>query len=161
MVNPAPVVRERAREVALEVLETLDGRGVYGIELFELSDGEILVNEIAPRPHNSGHWTIEGAHSSQFEQHARAVLGWPLGAAERRAPSVTTNILGDVDNPQSAELSGVEAVLEDPAASLHWYGKREVRPLRKMGHVTLTDAESDAETLLERARELRDGLTFT
>jgi len=157
----APAVRERAREVALEVLEMLDGRGVYGIELFETSEGEILVNEIAPRPHNSGHWTIEGAHSSQFEQHARAVLGWPLGAAERRAPSVTTNILGDVEDPQPAELSGVEAVLETPAASLHWYGKREVRPLRKMGHVTLSDAESDAETLLARARELRDGLTFT
>ena len=163
LVTPArtnPAVRERAREVTLEVLETLDGRGVYGIELFELADGGILVNEIAPRPHNSGHWTIEGARSSQFEQHARAVLGWPLGAAERRAPSVTTNILGDVEDPQPAELSGAEAVLEAPAASLHWYGKREVRPLRKMGHVTLSDAESDAETLLERARELRDGLTF-
>ena len=156
----APAVRERAREVALEVLETLDGRGVYGIELFELNDGEVFVNEIAPRPHNSGHWTIEGAHSSQFEQHARAVLGWPLGAAERRAPSVTTNILGDVEDPQTAELSGVDPVLKASAASLHWYGKREVRPLRKMGHVTLSDAGSDAETLLERARELRDGLTF-
>jgi 5-(carboxyamino)imidazole ribonucleotide synthase len=157
----APAVRERAREVALEVLETLDGRGVYGIELFELADGEIQVNEIAPRPHNSGHWTIEGARASQFEQHARAVLGWPLGSAERRAPSVTTNVLGDVDEPKPADLSGVEAVLEAPSASLHWYGKREVRPLRKMGHVTLSDADSDAETLLERARELRDGLTFT
>ena len=156
----APAVRERAREVALDVLETLDGRGVYGIELFELGDGRVLVNEIAPRPHNSGHWTIEGARSSQFEQHARAVLGWPLGAAERRAPSVTTNVLGDVEEPRPAELSGVEAVLAEPSASLHWYGKREVRPLRKMGHVTLSDAGSDAETLLERARELRDGLTF-
>ncbi|WP_254838157.1 5-(carboxyamino)imidazole ribonucleotide synthase [Natronomonas marina] len=163
LVTPArtsAAVRERAREVALDVLETLDGRGVYGIELFETRDGSILVNEIAPRPHNSGHWTIEGAHSSQFEQHARAVLGWPLGSAERRAPSVTTNILGDIESPEPAELSGVESVLSTPEASLHWYGKREVRPLRKMGHVTLSDADSDAETLLERARELRDGLTF-
>jgi 5-(carboxyamino)imidazole ribonucleotide synthase len=159
--RPDPAVRERAREVALEVLEMLDGSGVYGIELFELADGGIQVNEIAPRPHNSGHWTIEGARSSQFEQHARAVLGWPLGATERRAPSVTTNVLGDVEEPQPAELSGIEAVLSTPAASLHWYGKREVRPLRKMGHVTLSDADSDAETLLEAARSLRDGLTFT
>ena len=161
LVTPArtdPAVRERAREVAFDVLETLDGRGVYGIELFELADGGILVNEIAPRPHNSGHWTIEGARASQFEQHVRAVLGWPLGAAERRAPSVTTNLLGDIDEPQTADLSGVEAVLEEPSASLHWYGKREVRPLRKMGHITLTDA--DAATLLELARDLRDGLTF-
>ncbi len=156
----APGVRERAREVALDVLELLDGRGVYGIELFETREGEIMVNEIAPRPHNSGHWTIEGARSSQFEQHARAVLGWPLGAAERRAPSVTTNILGDVEDPEPAALSGVEDVLSTPEASLHWYGKREVRPLRKMGHVTLSDVDADAETLLERARELRDGLTF-
>ena len=163
LVTPArtdPAVRERAREVAFEVLETLDGRGVYGIELFELADGGILVNEIAPRPHNSGHWTIEGAHASQFEQHVRSVLGWPLGAAERRSPAVTTNVLGDVEKPQPAELSGVEAVLEEPSASLHWYGKREVRPLRKMGHVTLTDADADAATLLERARSLRDELTF-
>ena len=161
LVTPArtdPAVHERAREAAFEVLEMLDGRGVYGIELFELADGGILVNEIAPRPHNSGHWTIEGARASQFEQHVRSVLGWPLSAAERRAPSVTTNILGDVGEPEPADLSGVEAVLEEPSASLHWYGKREVRPLRKMGHVTLTDA--DATTLLERARDLRDGLTF-
>ena len=163
LVTPArtdPAVRERAREVAFEVLETLDGRGVYGIELFELADGGILVNEIAPRPHNSGHWTIEGARASQFEQHVRAVLGWPLGAAERRSPAVTTNLLGDVEEPEPVELSGVEAVLEEPSASLHWYGKREVRPLRKMGHVTLTDADADAATLLERARDLRDELTF-
>ena len=151
-------VRARARETAFDVLDILDGRGVYGIELFETSDGEILVNEIAPRPHNSGHWTIEGAYSSQFEQHVRAVLGWPLGAAERRAPAVTTNILGDVDENQPPELSGTERVLETPGASLHWYGKREVRPLRKMGHVTLVgDGEHE---LLDEARTLRNELTF-
>jgi 5-(carboxyamino)imidazole ribonucleotide synthase len=154
-------VRSRAREVAFEVLDMLDGRGVYGIEMFETRDGEILVNEIAPRPHNSGHWTIEGALTSQFEQHVRAVLGWPLGAAERRGPTVTTNILGDVDEPEDASLSGTEAVLEAHGASLHWYGKREVRPLRKMGHVTVVDDDAeDCEALLSRARQLRDGLTF-
>jgi 5-(carboxyamino)imidazole ribonucleotide synthase len=162
LVTPArtdQAVRERARGVAFEVLEEiLEGRGVYGIELFETRDGEILVNEIAPRPHNSGHWTIEGARTSQFEQHVRAVLGWPLGSTERRAPSVTTNILGDVDEPELAALYGTEAVLESPKASLHWYGKREVRPLRKMGHVTLTG--TDQESLLSAARRLRDGLTF-
>jgi 5-(carboxyamino)imidazole ribonucleotide synthase len=170
LVTPArtdPEVRERARAVAADVLEMLDGRGVFGIELFEASDersdrdGRILVNEIAPRPHNSGHWTIEGARTSQFEQHVRAVLGWPLGSTERRAPSVTTNVLGDVDDPEPAELSGVEAVLEAPDASLHWYGKLEVRPLRKMGHVTLVDDDADdTAALLSRARELRDRLSF-
>ncbi|MFD1512256.1 5-(carboxyamino)imidazole ribonucleotide synthase [Halomarina rubra] len=150
-------VAERAREVATDVLDAMDGRGVFGIELFQVGE-DVLVNEIAPRPHNSGHWTIEGAHCSQFEQHARSVLGWPLGATERRDVSVTTNLLGDVDDPEPAELSGVESVLSAPDAHLHWYGKREVRPLRKMGHVTVVGEER--ETTLDRAREVRDAVTF-
>ncbi|MFW5949586.1 MAG: 5-(carboxyamino)imidazole ribonucleotide synthase, partial [Halolamina sp.] len=100
-VSPARVddeTRERAREVVEDVLAELDGRGVFGVELFDV-DGEILVNEIAPRPHNSGHWTIEGAETSQFEQHVRAVLGWPLGPVERVAPTASANVLGDVDAP--------------------------------------------------------------
>ena len=163
LVAPARVddaVRERAREVAFDVLEMLDGRGVFGIELFETADGDILVNEIAPRPHNSGHWTIEGAVCSQFEQHVRAVLGWPLGSAEARSPAVTRNILGDVDQPETASLAGTGEVLSTPSASLHWYGKREVRPLRKMGHVTVTDADANRDDLLQTARELDDALTF-
>ncbi|MFC5970215.1 5-(carboxyamino)imidazole ribonucleotide synthase [Halomarina salina] len=150
-------VAERAREVATDVLDAMDGRGVFGIELFQV-DEEILVNEIAPRPHNSGHWTIEGAHASQFEQHARSVLGWPLGSTERRGASVTTNLLGDVEEPGPAELSGVESVLDAPDAHLHWYGKREARPLRKMGHVTVVG--DDADAALDRARDLRDAVTF-
>jgi 5-(carboxyamino)imidazole ribonucleotide synthase len=149
---------ERAEEVAREVLEALDGRGVYGIELFE-SDGDILVNEVAPRPHNSGHWTIEGCHVSQFEQHVRAVMGLPLGDTGRRSPTVSANLLGDVDEPRDAVLRGVEDALVVPRLALHWYGKREVRPLRKMGHVTLT-GEGDVEDLLGRVREVRDSLSF-
>ncbi len=162
-VTPARIddaVRSRAREVAFDVLELLDGRGVYGIELFETTAGEILVNEIAPRPHNSGHWTIEGAGCSQFEQHVRAVLGWPLGDATLRSPAVTANLLGDVTDPQIAELTGTETILETPDASLHWYGKREARPLRKMGHVTLTDDETDRDALLSRARSLVESVSF-
>ena len=156
-----PAVAERADAVAREVLSFLDGRGVYGIELFETQEGEILVNEVAPRPHNSGHWTIEGSSASQFEQHVRAVLGWPLGAADARAPTVTANVLGDVDEPEPATLRGVERVLDADRAAMHWYGKREARPLRKMGHLTLTgDGEDEAAGLLARARDLRDGLTF-
>ncbi|MFB6154430.1 MAG: 5-(carboxyamino)imidazole ribonucleotide synthase [Haloferacaceae archaeon] len=157
-------VLDRAQSVAHDVLDVMEGRGVYGIELFETREGEILVNEIAPRPHNSGHWTIEGAHTSQFEQHVRAVLGWPLGPAERRDATVMTNALGDVSETQEATLRGVGDVLETPGAHLHWYGKRDVRPLRKMGHVTVVptdDASADVETLLRTARDLRDGLTFT
>ncbi len=185
-------VRERALAVARDVLELLDGRGVYGIELFE-TDGEVLVNEIAPRVHNSGHWTIEGAATSQFEQHARAVLGYPLGATDTRAPTVTANLLGDVEESRptalrirggedlperappddggdpdadpGADLDADPAVLDAtpvlvaPDAHLHWYGKREVRPLRKMGHLTLVGDRS-REALLGDARALRGDLSF-
>ncbi|QRV15909.1 5-(carboxyamino)imidazole ribonucleotide synthase [Haloterrigena salifodinae] len=153
---------ERAYDVARDVLEVMDGRGVYGIELFETPDGEILLNEIAPRPHNSGHWTIEGAQSSQFEQHTRAVLGWSLGSTELRSPTVLTNLLGDVDEERRAELGDIDRLLETPGANLHWYGKRQVRPLRKMGHVTVSaeDEDADVEALLETARELEDAVTF-
>ena len=163
-------VLDRAEDVARDVLDTLSGRGVFGIELFETGDGEISVNEIAPRPHNSGHWTIEGARTSQFEQHVRAVLGWPLGSTRLRCPTVMANILGTVEESKPARLGTVEAVLEDPDASLHWYGKDEVRPLRKMGHLTVTgdgDADGevgsghgDADDLLAHARGIRDALTF-
>ncbi|WP_324756881.1 5-(carboxyamino)imidazole ribonucleotide synthase [Haloarcula montana] len=161
MVAPARAserVRERAQEVALNVLDVLDGRGVFGIELFQTGDDRILLNEIAPRPHNSGHWTIEGCHTSQFEQHLRAVTGRPLGPTDQRFPTVSTNILGDVDERQPATLSGEGSVFETDRAHLHWYGKRDVYDLRKMGHVTLTG--EDRERLLADARELRSGLTF-
>jgi 5-(carboxyamino)imidazole ribonucleotide synthase len=151
-------VRERAREVAHDVLDVMDGRGVFGIELFETSDGDIQLNEIAPRPHNSGHWTIEGCHTSQFEQHLRAVTGRPLGSTDQRFPTVSTNILGDVSERQPAELEGEDRVLETPRAHLHWYGKHEVYDLRKMGHVTLTG--DDGDDLLADTRTLRDGLSF-
>ncbi len=163
-VSPARVddaTRERARAVVVQVLAELDGRGVFGVELFDV-DGEILVNEIAPRPHNSGHWTIEGAATSQFEQHVRAVLGWPLGPVDRIAPTASANVLGDVAEPGPATLSGVDAVLSAPDASLHWYGKREARPLRKMGHLTVTDpGAEDATDALTTAESLRERLTFT
>ncbi|MGB9986383.1 5-(carboxyamino)imidazole ribonucleotide synthase [Salarchaeum japonicum] len=182
---------ERAREVALDVLDALDGRGVFGIELFETqasgqdaerasgdesdalvsnperprsgdgeeprADTEILVNEIAPRPHNSGHYTIEGAHTSQFEQHVRAVLGLPLGSTELRAPTAMANLLGTGEE-RPASLAGAADALGVETAALHWYGKRDVRPLRKMGHVTASG--DDIETALSRARTARDALDF-
>jgi 5-(carboxyamino)imidazole ribonucleotide synthase len=153
-------VRERAQSVAREVLSLMDGRGVYGIELFE-TDGEILVNEIAPRPHNSGHWTIEGARCSQFEQHVRAVLGLPLGSTALRDPVVSANLLGDEQPAREARPSGVEQLLGEPSVHLHWYGKREVRPLRKMGHFTVLGEEGDSlDALLESARTYRRYVEF-
>ncbi|MCH7662176.1 MAG: 5-(carboxyamino)imidazole ribonucleotide synthase [Euryarchaeota archaeon] len=170
-------VRERAQAVAREVLDLLEGRGVYGIELFEREErspsecsseersdsrgnGKILVNEIAPRPHNSGHWTIEGARSSQFEQHVRAVCGLPLGSTELREPVVSKNILGDERDSRKATLSGVDRLLAEPLVHLHWYGKREVRPLRKMGHFTVLGGDQSVEELLESARTYRRHVEF-
>lgn len=149
-------VLERARGVARQVLEVMEGRGVYGIELFEV-DGSILVNEVAPRPHNSGHWTIEGAETSQFEQHLRAVTGLPPGSTDLRCPTVSVNILG-VDGERTVNLGGVERILDEPRVHLHWYGKKLERPLRKMGHFTLTG--SDLDRLVERAQILHDRLRF-
>ncbi|XGI84502.1 5-(carboxyamino)imidazole ribonucleotide synthase [Halorutilales archaeon Cl-col2-1] len=148
-------VAERAHEVAREVLEAMEGRGVYGIELFE-HDGSVLVNEIAPRPHNSGHWTIEGAETSQFEQHIRAVTGLPLGSTELRDSAVSVNILGE-SGDRDVRLEGVDGLL-DSGAHLHWYGKRIEYPLRKMGHFTVTG--DDTEELLRQAEEIKNSLSF-
>ncbi|MEO5972391.1 MAG: ATP-grasp domain-containing protein, partial [Sphingomicrobium sp.] len=107
--------------------------GVLTVEFFACADGPI-VNEIAPRVHNSGHWTIEGAVTSQFEQHIRAICGLPLGSTRRIAPSVTMdNLIGD-------DVLGWEAIAADPEAKLHLYGKGAPRPGRKMGHVTRLQA---------------------
>lgn len=150
----ADSVRDRAGGIATDILELLPGRGVFGIELFEV-DGTVLVNEIAPRPHNSGHYTIEAAVTSQFDAHIRAVLGWPLGSTALRDVAVMANLLGSVDESQPVNLSGTERILETPGAALHWYGKREVYQLRKMGHVTcIPPAGPDHESLLPLAREL-------
>ena len=151
---------DRARSVALDVLDVVDGRGVVGVELFETTGGEVLFNEAAPRPHNSGHWTIEGARTSQFEQHVRAVLGWPLGPTRRRCPTATANLLGDVDEPRPARLYGVDRVLDEAGAHLHWYGKRQARSLRKMGHLTVTGEEDGRVAPLARAQDLAAGTTF-
>ncbi|MEI2384985.1 5-(carboxyamino)imidazole ribonucleotide synthase [Breoghania sp. JC706] len=120
-----------ARALGIRVAEALDYVGVLAVELFVVREGgseRLVANEIAPRVHNSGHWTQDGCLVSQFEQHVRAVAGWPLGAPERRCDVVMENLIGQ-DAENWAEI------LADPAARLHLYGKREIRPGRKMGHV--------------------------
>ena len=124
-----PKLAARAGEIASGLLAGLDYVGVMGIELFLLADGTLLANEIAPRVHNSGHWTIEGAETSQFEQHVRAALGLPLGPTTSLGVAVMTNLIGD-------DVNAWRGLLAEPGAHLHLYGKAEVRPGRKMGHVT-------------------------
>ena len=121
--------RAEARRIAETILAGLDYVGVIGVELFELADGRLLVNEIAPRVHNTGHWTLDACEVDQFEQHIRAVAGWPLGPTEPFAAAVMENLIGD-DADRWAELAA------DPTARVWLYGKDEARPGRKMGHVT-------------------------
>lgn len=123
-----PGAARQASEIARRVLDGLDYVGVVGIELFELPDGSLLVNEIAPRVHNSGHWTQDGAATDQFEQHVRAVAGWPLGPVHATARVEMTNLLGE-------EVGQWRALAADPSCRLHLYGKREARAGRKMAHV--------------------------
>lgn len=143
-----------AQQVAVQVAESLDVVGMLAVELFDTPAG-VLVNELAMRPHNSGHWTIDGAVTSQFENHLRAVLDLPLGAAEARAPHcVMVNVLGG-GNPDL--YPACRAVLRrDPGLRLHMYGK-DVRPGRKVGHVTVYG--DDLESLLARAHRAADRLS--
>lgn len=141
----------RAIELARRATEAIDAVGVVGVELFETCDGELLLNELAPRPHNSGHYTIEGCVTSQFENHLRAILGLPLGDPSLVAPAaVMVNVLGErAGRADSADLSSALAV---PGAHVHIYGKRHSRPGRKMGHVTALGASlDDAEAIAGRA----------
>jgi 5-(carboxyamino)imidazole ribonucleotide synthase len=126
----------QALDVAHLIADALDYVGVLTVELFlvEAEGGQrVLVNEIAPRVHNSGHWTIEGAQTSQFEQHVRAICGWPLGAAQAIGAIEMRNLIGD-------DVAGWRDILATPGVHLHLYGKAEARPGRKMGHVTLVNA---------------------
>lgn len=149
-------VKADAEKLALAIVEKLNVVGLLAIELFLTDRGEILVNELAPRPHNSGHWTLDACVTSQFEQHVRAVCGLPLGDVAVVSPVVMVNILGDAWKWDKGALVGDAnwaAVLSEPRAKLHLYGKKEPRIGRKMGHFTVTAATADAA--LEAARALK------
>ena len=122
-------VSEAARDAARKILAALDYVGVIGVEFFVRADGSLLVNEIAPRVHNSGHWTETACVVSQFEQHIRAVAGLPLGDANRHSDCVMENLIGD-------DITGVAALMAEPDVAIHLYGKAEAHPGRKMGHFT-------------------------
>jgi 5-(carboxyamino)imidazole ribonucleotide synthase len=132
----APDVLERAGVVARQAVSVIGGAGITAVELFLSRSGEILVNELAPRPHNSGHLTIEGSETSQFEQHLRCIVGLPPGDLSPRSPAVMINLLGAEGAGGQPVLDGLDEMLSLDGVHLHWYGKREVRPGRKMGHVT-------------------------
>lgn len=151
----APQVAARAAELACAVLQALDVVGVLCVELFLTRGGELLINEIAPRPHNSGHLTIEAAATSQFEQQLRAVCALPLGAVQMARPAAMANLLGDLWQNDAGDLRTPrwERALALPGVKLHLYGKAQPRPGRKMGHLTAcADSADAAEALVRRAR---------
>jgi 5-(carboxyamino)imidazole ribonucleotide synthase len=151
----ATVARD-AELLAAAIAEKLGVVGLLAVEMFVTTDGQVLVNELAPRPHNSGHWSIDGCETSQFEQHVRAVCGLPLGDVGVREATVMVNILGDAWRWSEGRVVGDpdwQAIVRAPRAKLHLYGKAEPRPGRKMGHFTVRDTE--VETALVRARELK------
>lgn len=144
---------EEAREVAIAVADALDYRGVMAVEFFVDTAGKLLVNEIAPRPHNSGHHTLDACECSQFEQQARVVAGLPIGSTGLLKPVVMWNLLGDLW-PGPTEFPDWSPILETPGARLHLYGKAEARAGRKMGHATFVgDTVEEALARVAKARE--------
>ncbi|EDM25217.1 phosphoribosylaminoimidazole carboxylase ATPase subunit [Lentisphaera araneosa HTCC2155] len=146
----------KARTLAEKTIEALGGVGIYGVEMFVDKQGEVFVNEVAPRPHNSGHYTIEACVTSQYEQHIRAVAGLPLGSPEQMRPCVMYNLLGEPGHTGEPVLDGLEVCLHIPGVSLHMYGKAETRGFRKMGHVTVTSENLDEA--LEKALIVKKNL---
>lgn len=155
--SPAPVdesVHRKAQELAVMATEAIDGKGIFAYEFFLTTDGNILLNESAPRPHNSGHYTIEGCVTSQFENHIRAVLGLPLGSTELRAPAVAMiNLLGTDERDAQVDINPDAFTAVD--GHLHMYGKLDSRPGRKMGHFTLLG--DDMHDTYKKAEALTDG----
>lgn len=147
-------VEQAATELACAIAEKLDLVGLLAVEMFLKPDGELLVNELAPRPHNSGHWTIEGCLTSQFEQHVRAVCGLPFGATEILRPAAMANLLGDLWQGGEPDWA---AALKIEGVHLHLYGKHEPRPRRKMGH--LTALANSADEAVARVRSAREALS--
>ncbi|MDC3252788.1 5-(carboxyamino)imidazole ribonucleotide synthase [Crocinitomicaceae bacterium] len=141
---------QKAYDIAIDVINKLELVGILAVELFLTSNGDILVNEVAPRPHNSGHHTIECNVTSQFEQHMRAVLNMPLGSTEMTRYGVMLNLIGSEGASGQAKYEGLSEVISQPGVHIHLYGKETTKPNRKMGHITIAAAS------MEKAKQLAD-----
>ncbi len=142
-----PSVEQEAYEIAEKIVIALDFIGILAVEMFLCKDGKILVNEIAPRAHNSGHHTIEANYTSQYEQHLRSILNLPLGSTKSLSPAVMVNLLGEKGFSGEAVYQGFENVVAVEGVKIHLYGKKNTKPYRKMGHITILDES------LEKAKE--------
>jgi 5-(carboxyamino)imidazole ribonucleotide synthase len=149
-------IHEEAHQIAKKIAEDLKIIGILAVEMFLTKDGKILVNELAPRPHNSGHQTIEGNVVSQFEQHLRAIFNQPLGDTACLNNAIMVNVLGEAGYEGPAVYQGIEKILKCPGVYVHLYGKALTKPFRKMGHVTIVDA--NREKAIEKARYVQETL---
>ncbi|WP_035334463.1 5-(carboxyamino)imidazole ribonucleotide synthase [Dokdonia sp. PRO95] len=132
-------VANKARAIAEQVSKAFGHVGLLAVEMFQTEDDEILVNEVAPRPHNSGHYSIEGSFTNQFEQHLRAILDLPLGNTDSKVASVMVNLVGDEGHTGAVKYKNIEQIMAMDGVTPHIYGKKETRPFRKMGHVTIVN----------------------
>ncbi len=143
-------VAEKAREIALHVADALGIVGLLAVEMFQTEDDEILVNEVAPRTHNSGHYSIEASYTSQFEQHLRSILDMPLGNTDNKVAGIMVNLVGEEGYSGEVIYENMEEILAIDGVTPHIYGKKHTRPFRKMGHVTIVNED------LDKAREIAE-----
>ena len=136
-------VAEKARAIAVKVSEAFEHVGLLAVELFQTEDDKIIVNEVAPRPHNSGHYSIEGSVTNQFEQHLRAILNLPLGETNSKLAAIMVNLVGEEGYRGNVEYKNIENILSLEGVTPHIYGKKQTRPFRKMGHVTIVNKDID------------------
>ena len=151
--NISKEIEKKVIDISIDAIKVLDGVGIFGVELFLTHSGEVLVNEIAPRPHNSGHYTVEACATSQFEQIIRAVTNLPLGSTKLISPAVMVNLLGEAGFEGEPVIEGIHEALEIPELSFHFYAKSFTKPFRKMGHITVLD--DDIEKALEKAMKAK------
>lgn len=159
LISPAlisPEIEAKAKSIAYNVTEKLGIVGILAVEMFLTNDGDIIVNESAPRPHNSGHQTINANYTSQYEQHLRAILGLPLGSTAIKTPSAMINLIGEEGYEGLAKYEGIETILGIPGAQVFLYGKKLTKPSRKMGHVTILDQNID--NLLEKVNAIKNNI---
>ncbi|QXP61410.1 5-(carboxyamino)imidazole ribonucleotide synthase [Olleya sp. HaHaR_3_96] len=149
-------VAKKAQDIALKTSEAFNHVGLLAVELFQTEDDQILINEVAPRPHNSGHQTIEASYTSQFEQHIRAVLGLPLGKTDNKTAAVMVNLVGAEDYEGPVKYKNIEVIMAMNGVTPHIYGKQETRPFRKMGHVTIIN--EDLNTARQIAEEVKNSI---
>ena len=132
-------VAQKANEIALQVSKCFDHIGILAVEMFQTQDDKIMVNEVAPRPHNSGHYSIEASYTSQFENHIRAILGLPLGNCDNKLAGIMVNLVGAEGFSGPVTFENIEKIMAMKGVTPHIYGKKETRPFRKMGHVTIVN----------------------